>query len=62
MNLAEQLRQKVESYPFPKVGQLTISLGVSEYLPGDMEETLIRRADNALYKAKEAGRNMVLSE
>lgn len=62
VNLAEKLRQKVESYSFLKVGQLTISLGVSEYLSGDMEDTLIRRADNALYKAKESGRNMVLSE
>lgn len=64
--VAEKLRKKIEAYPFPALqkgaGPLktTISLGVAEY-SADMNSTddLIKSADNALYKAKEDGRNRV---
>ena len=38
---------------------VTISLGVYQYQTGDYEKTFIRKADEALYKAKENGRNRV---
>ena len=38
---------------------LTISLGVSSLQPGDSLDGLVYRADNALYNAKEEGRNQV---
>lgn len=64
--VAEKIRKIVESYPFPgkKKGEsmnITISLGVSEYNPAVMKSSddLIRYADNALYEAKEGGRNQV---
>ena len=37
----------------------TVSMGVTETMPGDTPETLIARADAALYDAKHAGRNCV---
>ncbi len=63
--LAEQIRKAIsagnlknresgESY-----GRLTISLGVSQFRPGDRQVDLIQRADDALYKAKGNGRNRV---
>lgn len=38
---------------------MTLSIGVAEACGGDDEETLLKRADEALYRAKEAGRNGV---
>ena len=37
--------------------ELTVSLGCSTLLPGESAESLLRRADNALYVAKREGRN-----
>ncbi len=38
---------------------MTISVGVSQYKPGDNPDTIFKRADQQLYKAKEDGRNRV---
>ena len=55
--LAERLRQQVAAHVFPGVGSLTISAGVA-CLGGDGDtEALLRRADEALYTAKQAGRD-----
>lgn len=60
--LAERLRAMVASYVFPEVGHKTASMGVSSYRVGDNSRSLLVRADNALYRAKDAGRNQVQSE
>lgn len=41
------------------LGRITLSFGVAQYVPGEDEESLIKRADEALYTAKKQGRNRV---
>lgn len=57
--LAEALRQLLESAPFPAVGRVTASFGVTSAHPGDSHESLLQRVDQALYAAKGSGRNRV---
>lgn len=59
---AEKLRARVAAEQFATVGRKTISLGVAAYSSGDDRDTLLRRADAALYQAKSAGRNRVATE
>lgn len=42
-----------------KLGRITMSVGVAEYVTGESPEELIERADGALYTAKHNGRNQV---
>ncbi len=57
--LAEGLRLKVEQHEFPQVGQVTVSIGVAELKPNHLPSSLLDCADQALYQAKENGRNRV---
>jgi diguanylate cyclase (GGDEF)-like protein len=58
-DLAEKLCVAVESHQFPQVPAVTASFGVSAYARGDTLETLYARTDEALYRAKNQGRNRV---
>ncbi|MDB5386395.1 MAG: diguanylate cyclase, partial [Planctomycetaceae bacterium] len=62
-NRAERLRNAVMRIVIPdlKGRQLTVSQGVSQFVPGDTSETLLNRADLALFEAKRCGRNQTLS-
>ena len=51
----------IENYHFEKVGQITMSIGVSQMKEGVDLDTLINNADNAMYFAKENGRNRVVT-
>lgn len=55
----ERFRSAVESYTFPQVGQITVSIGVAVVSPDEMPRITIDRADQALYFAKQNGRNQV---
>ena len=57
--LAERIRTAIENYRFDQAGKITISFGVTEFKENDTEDTFIRRADDAMYKAKEKGRNRI---
>lgn len=57
--IADNLRILAEDYQYPFVGHVTASFGVTQFLKGDNEATFINRADEALYLAKENGRNNV---
>ncbi len=57
--LAEKVRKAVESYRFPEVGRITVSIGVAEVLPYEDLVSVIKKADKALYEAKKKGKNRV---
>lgn len=58
--MAEKLRKVIMEYDFPEVKTVTCSFGVTAYNHDETAETFISRADSALYRAKEGGRNRVV--
>ncbi|MGB5733746.1 MAG: GGDEF domain-containing protein [Thiohalocapsa sp.] len=61
LRLAERLRAEIASMGVPDVGKVTCSFGVAERREGESMDSLINRADAALYQAKDAGRDRVVS-
>lgn len=59
VTVLERFRKAVESYHFPQVGNVTASVGAVEISGQDLPTTIIGQADQALYYAKEHGRNQV---
>jgi diguanylate cyclase (GGDEF)-like protein len=61
--VAEAIRALMMSLSFPSSKgevKLTCSFGVAEFQPGDAVDTMLKRADLALYEAKTGGRNRVV--
>lgn len=58
--VAERLRTAINSDLFPPVGKLTASGGATSRRDNDTLESLIARADKALYQAKQNGRDQVV--
>jgi diguanylate cyclase len=60
--LLEKLRASIEACPFHFKGEpvtITISMGLTAFKPGEHSDLVLKRADQALYRAKHAGRNQV---
>lgn len=57
--LASRLRVELEHSTMPVPIPVTASFGVTQFAPDDTKEDFINRADQALYLAKEAGRNRI---
>ena len=60
-SLAEKLRSSIEKSEFEGAGYKTASLGVTHVEHGDTVQSVIQRADEALYSAKHSGKNMVVA-
>jgi diguanylate cyclase (GGDEF)-like protein len=57
--LAEKIRHIIASHRFDQACAITISLGLAQMFLGDSFDTFINRADDALYRAKNRGKNRV---
>jgi diguanylate cyclase (GGDEF)-like protein len=57
--VANTLRQQIANHCFGEINHATASFGVTTYALGDTAESVIARADAALYESKQAGRNCV---
>jgi diguanylate cyclase (GGDEF)-like protein len=57
----ESFRAATESYAFPQIGRITVSIGFTQVMPGDTPSAAFERADKAVYFAKGQGRNQVCS-
>ncbi|MBJ2204990.1 diguanylate cyclase [Pseudomonas carnis] len=58
----EVLREAIAACPFHFKGEpvtITVSMGVAQFQPGERSDLALKRADEALYRAKAAGRNQV---
>jgi two-component system cell cycle response regulator len=65
--VAERLRRRIASEPFPiqkgtRMIEVTISIGIAALGPNDDAAAVIKRADQALYRAKRDGRNRVVPD
>jgi two-component system cell cycle response regulator len=65
--VAERLRRRIASEPFPiqqgsRTIEVTISIGISALGGDDNAASLLKRADQALYRAKRDGRNRVVPD
>jgi len=65
MQIAENIRHRVSSKTLinrstnKDLGKLTVSIGAGQYVYGETLPDLIKRTDQALYRAKDSGRNCV---
>ncbi|MFD2646035.1 GGDEF domain-containing protein [Pseudomonas japonica] len=62
LQLAESLRAAVEACPFHFKGErvtITLSVGITAFRSGERSDAVLKRADEALYRAKHLGRNRV---
>tara|TARA_R110002096_G_scaffold434673_1_gene657119 strand:- start:24211 stop:25962 length:1752 start_codon:yes stop_codon:yes gene_type:complete len=65
ITVAESLRESIEACAFQygdKTVAITISCGLAEFKGKDNLDTIFKRADKALYEAKNSGRNCCISE
>ncbi|MEW6570428.1 MAG: sensor domain-containing diguanylate cyclase [Nitrospirota bacterium] len=57
--LADRMREIIKSHMFEDVEKVAVSLGVTEFKENDTEDSLIKRADDAMYEAKKKGGDRV---
>ncbi|AUD63394.1 hypothetical protein BK010_07235 [Tenericutes bacterium MO-XQ] len=58
---AQRLHQLISKLFIPKVGHISVSMGVVEYQSQETIDDVIKRVDDLMYQAKKAGRNQIKS-
>ncbi|MFK5985954.1 MAG: GGDEF domain-containing protein [Pseudomonadota bacterium] len=59
LNALHRFRKHIENYSFPKVGNVTVSIGLTQLPQHVLQTEIVDRADHALYYVKNNGRNNV---
>ena len=59
-NLADKLQRTIANHDFGNPGTITCSFGVVQFSPELTEDKLVSRADKALYRAKQNGKNQAV--
>ncbi len=59
--VAERVRKAIEDFCEPPFDKITTSIGITTAVPGDNVRSILNRADEAVYQAKEGGRNCVVT-
>jgi diguanylate cyclase (GGDEF)-like protein len=64
LNVAERIREQVEHFSWDGKlrNRVTVSIGLTQYIPGESVLDLFSRTDTAMYMAKQGGRNQVVVE
>jgi len=62
ITIAEDLREATEASDFDIPFDVTVSLGIAHYRSTDDQDSFITRVDDALYRAKAKGRNIIVTE
>ena len=57
---AKKIRKIIADHSFEKVAQITVSIGICVFQENDIKEKLLQKVDEALYEAKNKGRNRVI--
>jgi len=60
--IAENICHTIAGVEFEDIGQVTLSIGVTESADDDSPASILERADQRMYRAKEAGKNRVVSD
>jgi diguanylate cyclase (GGDEF)-like protein len=65
LGISERFRREMEEARMSCNGEeisITVSIGVARYAAGESQESWIERADRSMYRAKQAGRNRIISD
>ena len=64
LNVAERIREQVEHFDWDEKlrNRVTVSIGLTQHMPGESVFDLFSRTDTAMYMAKQGGRNQVVVE
>lgn len=64
LNVAERIREQVEHFDWDEKlrNRVTVSIGLTQHMPGESVLDLFSRTDTAMYMAKQGGRNQVVVE
>jgi diguanylate cyclase (GGDEF)-like protein/PAS domain S-box-containing protein len=60
LDVAERYRCLIENHTFQVIGRITVSIGVTEYISATPMNLMFKNADEALYQAKNSGKNKVV--